>query len=247
MGATLDALYRLQNIEIQLRSIRERIGSKARAIQVRRRRVAGIEREITDTHGHIQQAQAHADERELERQTHEDHISKLREALNQAKTNKEYAAILTQINTDKADALKLEDEVLTSLSQVDDLKKQEADLKASLETEQTALNTLEQDATDLETSLSGELADLESRRTQAAEKVPHEILTQFERTCEKREGEAMALVEKVHPKRAEYICTGCNMSVTLETVNALQSRDDVLQCQTCSRLLYLEAPAEVSA
>ena len=36
------------------------------------------------------------------------------------------------------------------------------------------------------------------------------------------------------------------MSRTLETVNALQSRDVVRQCQTCSRILYLEAPSKVA-
>jgi predicted nucleic acid-binding Zn-ribbon protein len=57
----------------------------------------------------------------------------------------------------------------------------------------------------------------------------------------------MALVERVHPKRVEYVCSGCNMSVTLEIVNALQSRDEVQTCQICSRILYFEVPASAMA
>jgi uncharacterized protein len=77
--------------------------------------------------------------------------------------------------------------------------------------------------------------------------VPAEALILFERAADKHEGEALAHIEQSHPKRAEYTCSGCNMSVPLETVNALQSRDAVVQCQTCSRILYLEASARVSA
>jgi predicted nucleic acid-binding Zn-ribbon protein len=68
----------------------------------------------------------------------------------------------------------------------------------------------------------------------------------FERACERHDGEALALIQKAHPKRAEYTCTGCHMSVTLETINALQTKDEVQLCQHCQRILYLEAPAGVS-
>ena len=73
------------------------------------------------------------------------------------------------------------------------------------------------------------------------------MLSTFQRACERHDGEAMAIVERVHPKRSEYVCSGCNMSVTLEIVNALQSRDEIQTCQICSRILYIESPASAMA
>src|SRR5512142_1200876 len=105
MGATLDALQRLQAIDNQLRSSREQIENKRRSVEAHRRKAATLQRQLTDAHEAIRRVQAEADRLELERKTQEAHLSKLREALNHSKTNKEYAAILTQLNTDKADAL----------------------------------------------------------------------------------------------------------------------------------------------
>jgi len=243
MGATLDALHRLQSTEDRLRSVREQVESKRRAVRSRQQRLARLQQQVHDTHQAIQQVRSHADRLELDRQTREAHIARLREALNRTKSNKEYAAILTQLNTEKADMLKLEDEILKILGQVDEHRKTEASLKTSLSEEQSEAARVAETVQVAEEKLSDELRSLEAQREEAASQLPPSVLAVFERSCERNEGEAMARIEKVHPKRAEYVCSGCNMSVPLEIVNALQSRDEIQQCQTCSRILYLEASA----
>jgi len=247
MGATLDSLHRLQSIEDRLRSVREQVDSKRRLVQTRRNRIAHIERQISDTHQAVRQTQTEADRFELDRLTREEHVARLREALNRTKSNKEYAALLTQLNTEKADMLKLEDSALGALGRVDQERKKEVDLKALIEKEMSQAAEVMKTAQEAEGKLAAELEALERERADAADNIPAKALTVFERACERHEGEAMALVERVHPKRAEYVCTGCNMSVPLEVINALQSHDEVQQCQTCSRILYLEASANALA
>lgn len=247
MGATLDALHRLQTIETQVRSVREQIDSKRRSVQSHQRRIATLERQISDLHQQIRTAQAETDRLDLDRKTHEQHIAKLREALNRSKTNKEYAAVLSQLNTDKADASKIEDAVLAALARIDEHKKQEAELRAAREKELVRVAELEKAAAETEARLAAKLKELELQREAAAASVPPESLLFFERACEAHDGEGMAAIEQVHPKRSEYVCSGCNMSLTLETVNSLQSRDVIVQCQTCSRILYLDTPSHVSA
>ena len=100
---------------------------------------------------------------------------------------------------------------------------------------------------ELEAKLSAQIKDLEAQREEASEEVPPEALRTFERARDKHDGEAMAMVEQPHPRRAEYICSGCNMSITLETINSLQSRDDVQVCHVCSRILYLDTTAKAAA
>jgi predicted nucleic acid-binding Zn-ribbon protein len=243
MGATLDALQRLQSIEVQLRSSRGQIESRHRTVEAHRRKIATLGRQSTDAHDAIRRAQAEADRLELERKTQEAHLAKLRETLNRTKTNKEYAAILTQLNTDKADALKFEDQVLAAMSKVDDLKKAAADLKVQLEKEEARAKELDKAARETEQKLSGQLTRLEAQREEAAEGIPLDALKLFERACERHDGEGMAMVEQPHPKRAEYVCSGCYMSVTLESINALQTRDAIVTCPNCSRLLFLESQA----
>jgi len=243
MGATLDALHRLQSIEDKLRFVREQIESKRRSVQARQRRVAKLERDLADIHHAIQRAQAEVDKFELDRKTREQNLAKLREDLNRTKNNKEYVAIRTQLNITKADVLRLEDSALAFMARVDEERKKETGIQASLAKEQTHVADLAQVAREAEAKLTSDLKDWEGKRAAAVGQVPPSVLTIFERACERHDGEAMAALEKVHPKRAEYACSGCNMSIPLEVINALQSRDEVQLCQTCSRILYLEAPA----
>ena len=242
MGATLDALHRLQSIDKQLRTIRDRIESKRRVVQVRRRKTAAIQRQLTDAHQRIKDAQAEADRLELDRIARENDIGRLRETLNQVKTNKEYAAVLTELNTDKADMAKFEDAALAALTRVDDFKAEETTHTQSLEQQESRVAEVERTAQATEDQFGGQVTNLEAQRSEACLDIPGDVLGIFERACEAHEGEAMAIVQQIHPKRTEYICGGCNMSITLETVNSLQSRDTILPCQTCSRILYLDQP-----
>lgn len=248
MGATLDALHRLQVIDNQLRSVRGQIESRKRVVHARQRKIAGTERELVENHQRILTAQSDVDRLELDRQTREQHMAKLRESLNKAKTNKEYSAVLTELNTDKADMTKLEERELAAMARVDELKQERDRLKAAIDEDKVKLVEFERALREVEARFADQIRDLEARRSEAADQVPPEALQTYERACERHEGEAMAMIERVHPRRAEYICTGCNMSVTLESVNVLQSqsRDELVQCHTCSRVLFLEAPAEVT-
>jgi hypothetical protein len=245
MGATLDALHRLQLIESDLRAVRDQMESKQRRVRVQRQKVAKLEHQIAETKHAIQHAQSESDRLELDRKQHEEHITKLRQTLNEAKNNKEYAAVLTQLNTDKADAMKLEDAVLAGLGKVDELKKELADFQEQHTKEQGRFEAIEKKVTDESAELVARQKDLEAKREDAAENIPPQVLSMFEKACERHEGEAMALVDRVSPRRNEYICGGCNMSVPLEVINALQSRDEVQRCQNCQRILCLEIPKGV--
>ena len=56
---------------------------------------------------------------ELELKQRDESIAKLRASLNTAKTNKEYATILTQMNMTKADNSKIESQVLELFNDIE--------------------------------------------------------------------------------------------------------------------------------
>ena len=63
----------------------------------------------------------------------------------------------------------------------------------------------------------------------------------FLRVDERHDGEAMAPVTRVNPRREEYACSGCNIRVSIEVVSALQGKGDIQYCKVCGRILYLGA------
>ena len=71
-------------------------------------------------------------------------------------------------------------------------------------------------------------------------------LSVFDRIAKTRDGDVMARIEIVGDKQPyEYICGGCNMSITAEHANALRTRDELRSCDCCGRILYLDEDTSV--
>lgn len=243
MATTLEALHRLQDIELQLSAIKQKLSSKQRSVTAHTHRLNSLGEDIARQHENVQRQQVEADRLDLEVKSREAEVTKLRTALNTARTNKEYAAILTQINTDKADNAKLEDRILQILAKVDEMRTEAKKLDEQREQEMRRLAQLQNEHDDLKRETGSKVQQLQAEREEAADGVPPTVLQTFERVAERYDGEAMAMVVRTNPRREEFICQGCNMTVTLEKVNALITRDEVQQCQSCGRILYLqEAP-----
>ncbi len=247
MGATVDALHRLQDIELQIAEVRQRIERKHRAAKRQGKNLAEIDANIENKESALRADQMEADRLELDLKSQEAAVSKLRQALNVSKTNKEYSAVLTQLNTNKADISKLEESELAVINQVEAKRKEIAIIREQRTKEAAKLEELKAGAREVEASLKDRLVRLQAERDEAAAAVPASALVMFNRVAQKHDGEAMAMVFRTHPKRGEYACEGCNMSITLEQVNTILSRDEAVLCNTCGRILYLESPATSSA
>jgi predicted nucleic acid-binding Zn-ribbon protein len=243
MGATLDALCRLQEVELQISEIQKKIDRKQGVVKRQEQRIADHEAKMRAWQTAIRTDQMEADRFDLEVKANEGQIAKLRQALNNAKTNKEYSAILTQLNTTKADNSKVEEKVLAIFKQIEGKRKELAALQAERDKETIKLQEAKAALRDIEEKSGDKLAQLARDRDAAASAVPGKALDTFNRVARKLDGEAMAQVIRTHPKREEYACQGCNMSITIEQVNNILSRDDAVLCNTCGRILYYELPA----
>jgi predicted nucleic acid-binding Zn-ribbon protein len=240
MRSTLQALQVLQQVELQLRALRSKIDGKDRSVRAALRKLERIHQDMALKQEEIRRCQATIGQLELEVKTHDAEIGRLREALNRSKTNKEYAAILTQINTDKAGSSKTEDRILELMDHLESLRTQQSDFKKEELREQARHDQAVKEAESFEEGSREELEALQSSREEAASRVPPAALAVFKRASERHDGEVLAFVIQPHPKRQEFICDGCNMTVTLEQYVALQSREDIQICQSCSRVLCLE-------
>ena len=243
MGETLEALQRLQDVELQLATIRLKRGAKSRRYENQQRKVKRAEEGLELHHRKTVERQKTLDLLSLDVASREESIDKHREALNRAKTNKEYAAILQAINTEKADTAKLESNILEIMNEIQRLTTQESNYESEkaeflqqIEKDRKALEAFDKESSD-------ELRQLEGLKAEFSQDIAAGTLLSFNRVAERHDGEAMAQVRRFHHKREDYVCGGCNMKITLETLNSLHTRDEIQLCDSCGRILYLESAA----
>ena len=116
MGPIIRSLLSLQEIEAQLWALHESLTAKQRSIAAQERKLQQMRDQVELKAEQLKQSQATTVNLELDLKAQESAIGKLRNALNTAKSNKEYAAILSQINSDKAENTRLEERVLALLA-----------------------------------------------------------------------------------------------------------------------------------
>jgi len=247
MGATLDALHRLQEVELRIADIRRAIDRKRRLAEKQEQRVAELDRRLTAGKAALRSDQMEADRLDLDVKSREVDIARLRQALQSVRTNKEYSALLTQLNTLKADGSKVEDRVLALLTEIDAKRGKAAGLEAQREAEATKLESLHVAVREQEESSRDKLGAMQAERDEAALDVPPAALAAFNRIAERNDGKALAMVVRTNPKRAEYACEGCNMAITIEQVNAILSRDEAIICNNCGQILFINSPAASGA
>lgn len=240
MSTLLESLHELQNIETKLWKLQEKVERKKRSVSIHGRKLTELDQRIEAKHAELQGYKRTTDALELDVNTREADISRLRENLNRAKTNKEYSALLTQINTAKADNLKIEERILEHMSKFEDTQKAEERLQTEHDQVARRVEELRREKDAYSAEVADELASLQSQREKAAETLPASVIHIFNRVAKKHEGEALARIEKPDPRSNDYMCEGCNMSVTTELVNSLMIRNDIQLCQNCGRILYLD-------
>lgn len=247
MGTTLEALLRLQNVERDLAQVRRRLKTRKGAVIAQEGRIAALTEDFSVLKEKLLDRRKTADQYELDLQTKEEHVSHLRGSLNTAKTNKEYAAVLTEINTFKADNAKLEEDGLKVMQEIDQLRAEVETLEAQIAEQQNRLDQIEKESADEVARLTEMLQKLQAKREEAAQAIPREALSIFERIAENFDGEAMALIEIEGRKPPHtYVCGGCFMGLNAEHANVLRTRDEVRTCNNCGRILYLQRETEGS-
>jgi predicted nucleic acid-binding Zn-ribbon protein len=245
MGMLLESLRKLQKIEQDIAHVRSRIRVRNNAVNVQKRKIEQLEQDHASLTAQSLDRRKLADSLEIDLKQRDEQVVSFRAGLNAARSNKEYAAILTQINTIKADSAKIEDRTLSVIQDIESLKEQVDTLAEQMTSENKRLDDINEQSDKELTKLNGMLDGLSKKRIGATEGIPAGTLSTFERIAANYEGEAMAQVE-VHGRKEpySYICGGCFMSLSPEHANILSLRDEIRSCDNCGRILYLDPHAQ---
>lgn len=247
MGPTNTALVQLYRAEQELREAQGRLDSASRSVRFLERRITEINEKLRLLQTQLREQQARVGQLELDIRSREARIDKFRAQQQQAKNHKEYQAFLTEINAEKIDKAKAEEELLKVMEVVEKAQNDMRSLSAQLDGEQKKLAETQQQLGSRLAELQAEVDRLRGVRNSFASQVPAAAMEVFERVAERYEGEAMAAIAKPNRRSEEYLCTSCNMSLVADIYNRLHSRDELTFCPNCRRLLFIPdnlTPAE---
>jgi predicted nucleic acid-binding Zn-ribbon protein len=234
MHPELERLIRLQQAESGLKRVE---GELAEAPKSR----ATLEARLAEERSRLDAARAALDLCQKGRRQHEAALqdletkrSKYKGQLMEVKTNKEYTAMLHEIETVERDIRAREDEVLAEMERAEtlaqEIKSEESTFKAMEQEVKAGLETLDAKRGAIE----AEAKRLAAERDQIAATVGGEALELFRRVAKLR-GVAVA-------EARDGMCQLCHVFLRLQMYSDLKRNDAIVQCPACSRILYYEAP-----
>lgn len=173
-------------------------------------------------------------EKELELKTQEDGIAKANTQLSQIKTNKEYTAKITEIEHIKADKSIIEEKILISYDESDAVSAEIEKEKVKVEAEEKNYLAKKKETEEGIKVIEDRVKVLESQRTQATPDIDPGYLSRYERILRHKDGVAVV------PVQGGNSCGGCFMNINSQQINTIKMYDQLVECEICSRILYLE-------
>lgn len=237
----MESLLNLNRVDAQVRGLRKRLDAARRYLDAQTRLHTTVQQQLEELETRKRHLQAMIANLETEVGAIDEQLEKFRADLNSAVTNKQYSAVLTEMNTVKVKRSELEDQILQQMEQIESNEKQTAEVREHLLEREKVRNLAEAQLAQRQTDVGESLAELEEQRTEAAAAVPDRELAIFNQLAEVYDGEAMAPVEEIDRRHHEYACGACNMRITFEQVSSLLGDSEtVVRCTACDRILYMQ-------
>lgn len=229
----LGNLIKLQTLDSEIYALKNEKEAKPQeasaleaAFEEKKLHLAGLEKNLLDL-------QKQRKEKELELGSKEEGAKKLQTQLYSLKTNKEYQAMLQQIEESKADGSVIEDKILEILDQTDKVKAETEKEKHKLQEEEKVFLAQKKKIEDRVKEIDDRLSQLDAQRKQALPDLDAKILSQYDRILLSRDGLAIVTVK-------DNSCQGCNMFVPPQVINLIQMYERIITCEVCNRILYIE-------
>lgn len=244
MGPVLHGLIKLQRVENRLRAVKSKLSRCRRSVLFQENQLRVLQNELEAKQEEIKLTRVQIDRLELELKEHDAHIAKLRAALNTAKTNREYSALLTELNMSKADDSKIESQVLDLMKNVEVDEASCLEIQGQIDVQKKKLSELRKDTEVKAAEFEKQIKEIQVEWDAAAGKIPAETLEVFKRVAETYDGEALAVAGKQNEQVEVFSCGGCFMGLPAETVNRLMTKDEIIRCSNCTRILILKTAEE---
>lgn len=229
----LNNLIQVQTLDTEIYSLEREKQAKPeeiRALEIvfesKKQQLAALEKTVLDL-------QKQKKEEELHLAAKDESAKKLQGQLFALKTNKDYQAMLRQINDARADCSVIEDKILQIMVQMDQVKGDVDKEKQVLQEQEKILNADKSKVQTRIKEIDDRLNQLNAQRKQAVLNIDPKVFAQYERVLLNRDGLAIVTVKN-------NSCQGCNMFVPPQVINLVKMYEHIVVCEMCNRILYID-------
>lgn len=229
----LASLVRIQDLVLQSQDAKTLVDEAPSRIETIEARFRERNAEYVALKERFDALEADRSSRTFELEGLEEDRKKYMEALMQVKNQREYSAVLKEIDTVKAAISEHEETILRDMEEIETLRGQLAAFTEHIEKErgEVGKEIAEVDASVEEAKRV--IASCETERAQLESSLPRPLVAAARRIEEGRRGVFLAKV-------ADAMCTACHVRVRPQVFQEIRQASRIHTCGSCKRFLYVE-------
>ena len=237
MKEQLNLLWELQKIDLELKSIKDSQEGYPKEIKRLDEKEKSEKEKIQKDKEKIELIEKERRRKEGQLSLEQEKIKKTEGRMFEVKTNKEYQALLTEIETLKGANSREEEEILQLMDEMDELKKSLSKREKEIG---TTLAKIEGEKKTLKEKMARdqEILKRQMERKETVTKQLQSTLYKLYNTLkEKRKGVGVVSVK-------QETCQGCFVNVPPQMFIEVQKNNALIRCPNCNRILYWEGNGE---
>ena len=176
---------------------------------------------------------------ELAVQGENDHMAKAKTKLPAVKTNREYTAILSEVEAIKVKVSGLEDKELEIMEILEEKQKEVPGIEKRCNEEDARFQEYKAKKDAELDRIKQELGVLVAKRENVSGQLDRVIMQRYEKVAGSRDGRAVVMLQG-------SICQGCFQQILPQMVIDVKIGESIQQCSNCIRFLYWEEVPEAA-
>jgi predicted nucleic acid-binding Zn-ribbon protein len=231
VDAQLRTLIDLQALDTRIAGLEAELARLPREIEAVRTAVDEAKKAVETAKSRLDTARKSQRAKEKDLEDNRVKRQKFEGQLYQVKTNKEYSAVLAEIEEVKQEKARIEEEILNLMELGErltaEVKEAEARFQARAAEGRGEETTLAEKLRGVEI----DRAAVRSERTELTRGVPPRVLDDYDKILRHR---GLAVVEVAKPN----FCGGCRVTITPQRLQELRQQSALIHCESCGRYLY---------
>jgi hypothetical protein len=227
----LKTVYEAQKIDLQILEHEKKLVTTPKKIEKMDHDIKAMHDKVTKEKEILEELEKDRKRKEKELEMEKEKIKKFESKLYEVKTNKEYQALLKEIETAKQANDKEEEEIIEIMVKVEDLRKDFESTSKLLKEKEKVVESEKKKLLSEMDSLDKIILDLKQQRDNLLSVVDKTLRETYSMLISRRGGSAVVNVKN-------GVCLGCFMNIPPQLFIEVTKNSRLILCPSCNRIFY---------
>ena len=231
MDIEFEKLIHLQRLDTEIKQIALFLKNTPPLIEEIDKKIEHSSQVAASAQGKMAGSQKKRRDLEAEVKDIKDHVAKYKRQLNEVKTNKEYTALLKEIQESQKKIDRLEEEVIAEMLLADDIQKEIKEANQKFAKAKEKFSKEKDTIFEKKKEMEDKAEKLNQDKEALLPQIPPEQVSLYLKIFRKKGGVALSAV-------TDDFCSMCHMRIRPQVLNELRDTRKLILCENCGRILY---------